>query len=249
VEKSHRVESIHGVAAFEISYQADLEVDEIGHELWKECGRAVQAVMPKANASGPKIHDAYKKYKAAFRKFQWWRYKDENGMWRWKSGVSYDESTHRINTSDFNWNEFVKKYGRPAEAIRRAGFPYYYLQEEVFGGMNASGADIRTLDELEMEDDLAAEASSDVGDTQSSVILEGDALGGSILDFDFYQTSDTEDSRAPSAAAYAHRTQGGGQLITHERGSNTRGKRASDLSSDLAEPMQTAAQEIPFQHA
>ena len=70
------------------------------------------------------------------------------GGWAWRSGSTYGESTHCVESSESNWKTFIGKFGKPVLCIKQHGFPHYYLQEEAFGKLEATGTDMLTIDDV-----------------------------------------------------------------------------------------------------
>jgi len=130
------------------------------------------------------MHNAFKKYKGLFRKFQWWRVKLSGGGWAWRSGSTYDESTHCVQSSESNWKTFIGKFGKPVLCIKRHGFPHYYLQEEAFGKLEATGTDMLTIDDVLDDEEPANEAGDiiDLSDLSEESELIVDMTNNDVTD-------------------------------------------------------------------
>jgi hypothetical protein len=153
-------------------------------QIWEAGAKQLRLQNPTLPLSGPKMHNAFKKYKGLFRKFQWWRVKLSGGGWAWRSGSTYDESTHRVESSESNWKTFLGKFGKPVLCIKRHGFPHYYLQEEAFGKLEATGTDMLTIDDVLDDEEHANEAGDiiDLSDLSEESELIVDMTNNDVTD-------------------------------------------------------------------
>jgi hypothetical protein len=100
------------------------------------------------------------------------------------------------------------KFGKPVLCIKRHGFPHYYLQEEAFGKLEATGTDMLTIDDVLDDEEPANEAGNiiDLSDLSEESELIVDMTNNDVTDDVSFAARDTCTYRTSSIVCHKSRS-------------------------------------------